>query len=65
MTVRTPCDDDEIGLITPTGRTDAGHRLYDADALARRYRVSLLHQLGLPLDGVGAAIHGDAADVAR
>jgi len=63
MTVRTLRYYEEIGLITPTGRTDAGHRLYGADALEQLYGIAFLRQLGLPLDGVRATIGSQGADV--
>ncbi len=63
MTVRTLHYYEEIGLITPTGRTDAGHRLYGADALEQLYRIAFLRQLALPLDGVRATIRSEGADV--
>lgn len=63
MTVRTLHYYEEIGLLTPTSRTDAGHRLYGPDAIERLYRISLLRQLGLPLDGVRASLENDGADL--
>ena len=52
LTVRTLHYYDQIGLLTPSRRTDAGHRLYDADDVARLYRISLLRGLGFPLDQI-------------
>lgn len=62
MTIRTLHYYEEIGLITPTARTDAGHRLYGPEAVERLYRISYLRQLGLPLDGVRATIE-DSGDL--
>jgi DNA-binding transcriptional MerR regulator/uncharacterized glyoxalase superfamily protein PhnB len=63
MTVRTLHYYEEIGLITPTARTDAGHRVYGSDALEQLYRISFLRRLGLPLDGVRATLATDAGDL--
>ena len=62
MTVRTLRYYEEIGLITPESRTDAGHRLYGPDAVARLYKISLLRQLGLPLNAVQASLEADRTD---
>ncbi|MEM9037098.1 MAG: MerR family transcriptional regulator [Actinomycetota bacterium] len=59
VTVRTLRYYEEIGLLTPAGRTDAGHRLYGAAEVERLYRICLLRQLGLPLDGVRASLEDD------
>src|ERR1700691_5472333 len=45
---------DEIGLLKPSRRTAAGHRLYDGGDVARLYRISLLRRLGFPLDQIAA-----------
>lgn len=58
VTVRTLRYYEEIGLLVPSGRTDAGHRLYGAPEVERLYRIRLLRQLGLPLDGVRASLDG-------
>lgn len=50
LTVRTLHHYDEIGLLTPSARTDAGHRLYGPDDVARLYQVVALRSIGLPLD---------------
>ncbi len=63
MTVRALRYYEEIGLIAPTARSGAGHRLYGADALEQLYRISFLRQLGLPLDGVRATIGRGDGDV--
>ena len=63
MTIRTLHYYEEIGLIPPTARTDAGHRLYGPEALERLYRIAFLRQLGLPLDGVRATMASDPVDV--
>lgn len=52
LTVRTLHHYDEIGLLSPSLRTGAGHRLYTADDLGRLLQVLSLRQLGLSLDDV-------------
>ncbi|MBW3549343.1 MAG: MerR family DNA-binding protein [Proteobacteria bacterium] len=52
VTVRTLHHYDEIGLVRPSGRTDAGYRLYDEDDLARLQQVLFYRELGFPLDEI-------------
>ncbi len=63
LTVRTLHYYEEIGLLSPAGRTAAGHRLYGSDAVEQLYRISLLRQLGLPLDQVRMALETGDHDV--
>lgn len=42
----------DAGVIAPTGLTDAGHRLYDVDAIARLELVRTLRELGAGLDDI-------------
>ncbi len=56
LTVRTLHYYDEIGLVTPSRRSAAGHRLYIADDVARLYRIRLMRRLGFPLDQIAAAM---------
>lgn len=62
MTVRALRYYEEIGLITPQSRTESGHRLYGPDAVERLYKISLLRQLGLPLNAVRASLEADRTD---
>jgi len=52
LTVRTLHHYDEIGLLQPSARLAGGHRLYDADDVARLYRIIRLRQLGFGLSQV-------------
>ena len=52
LTVRTLHHYDEIGLLAPSHRTGAGHRLYTADDLGRLVQILSLRQLGLSLDDI-------------
>lgn len=63
LTVRTLHYYEEIGLLVPDGRTGAGHRLYGAAAVERLYQISLLRQIGLPLDAVRSTLHTDGIDI--
>jgi DNA-binding transcriptional MerR regulator len=53
LTVRTLHHYDDIGLLRPSGRTDAGYRLYDRDDAARLQQIQALRQLGMPLADIG------------
>jgi len=48
-TVRALHHYDHLGLLTPSQRTTAGHRLYTAADVAWLYRIGLLRRLGFPL----------------
>jgi MerR family transcriptional regulator, thiopeptide resistance regulator len=56
LTVRALHHYDHIGLLSPSRRTAAGHRLYTADDVARLYRIRLLRGLGFPLEQIAAAL---------
>lgn len=56
LTVRTLHHYDHIGLLAPSTRTGAGHRLYSAADLDRLYRITLLRRLGFPLEQISAVL---------
>lgn len=56
LTVRTLHHYDELGLLTPADRTEAGYRLYSRDDVERLLRILALRQLGLSLSEVGEAL---------
>ncbi|TCO65606.1 MerR family transcriptional regulator [Actinocrispum wychmicini] len=56
LTVRTLHHYDELGLLTPSERTRAGHRRYTERDLHRLYRIRLLRQLGMSLDSIGSVL---------
>jgi DNA-binding transcriptional MerR regulator len=56
LSVRTLHWYDEIGLLTPSCHTEAGHRLYTAADVARLQQIKSLRQLGLTLDEVRACL---------
>jgi DNA-binding transcriptional MerR regulator len=63
-TVRTVRHYDGIGLLSPSGRTAAGHRRYTERDLRRLYRVLALRSLGLSLEEIMHALDGSADDLA-
>jgi len=56
LTVRTLHHYDQIGLLCPSRRTEAGHRLYDGSDVSRLYRIVLLRRLDMSLDQVAEAL---------
>jgi DNA-binding transcriptional MerR regulator len=50
MTVRTLHHYDEIGLLAPSARSDAGYRLYSHADLLRLQEILVWRQLGFALD---------------
>ena len=59
LTVRTLHHFDHLGLVSPSQRTHAGHRLYDSSDVERLYQVLALRQLGLPLEQIGEVLDGN------
>ena len=60
LTVRTLHHYEEIGLLAPSERTRSGHRLYGPADVERLQKIVGLRQLGLPLEGIRAALDGGA-----
>ncbi len=58
VTVRTLHHYEEVGLLVPDLRTDAGHRLYGRDSIERLQQIQSLQQLGMSLTEVGALLRG-------
>ena len=52
VTVRTLHHYDDIGLLSPCARTEAGYRLYDEDDLLRLQQVLIGRELGLSLEAI-------------
>jgi DNA-binding transcriptional MerR regulator len=59
ITVRTLHHYDAIGLLKPSARTDAGHRLYIYQDIARFHAIQALRQVGLSLNEIGELLRGD------
>ncbi|MFJ6798444.1 MerR family transcriptional regulator [Streptomyces sp. NPDC091268] len=62
VTVRTLHHYDEIGLLSPSGRSHAGHRRYDDADLDRLQQVLFYRELGFPLEEVSALLDDPDAD---
>lgn len=58
LSVRTLHYYEEIGLLSPSRRTGAGHRLYDACDVLRLQRIVSLRQLGFGLEEIRACLSG-------
>jgi MerR family transcriptional regulator, thiopeptide resistance regulator len=52
VSIRTLHHYDEIGLIRPGGRSEAGYRLYELADLERLQQVLFFRELGLPLEEI-------------
>nr|WP_217587720.1 MerR family transcriptional regulator [Lentibacillus saliphilus] len=52
VTVRTLDYYDEIGLLTPSAKTDGGHRLYDEEDVMRLERILALKYMGFSLEQI-------------
>ncbi|MEU4423595.1 HEAT repeat domain-containing protein [Actinoplanes sp. NPDC024001] len=51
---------ESLGLVRPSGRTDAGYRAYDSDDIRRIFHIESLRSLGLSLREVGRALDDPA-----
>src|SRR3954454_20918496 len=47
---------ESLGLVRPTGRTEAGYREYSSDDIRRIFQIESLRSLGLSLREVGRAL---------
>ncbi|MFD5507020.1 MerR family transcriptional regulator [Streptomyces sp. NPDC127051] len=56
VTVRTLHHYDEIGLLSPSTRSSAGHRRYDDADLDRLQRILFYRELGFPLEEVAVLL---------
>jgi DNA-binding transcriptional MerR regulator len=56
VSVRTLHHYDQIGLLSPSGRTDAGYRLYASGDIARLQRIRSLRDLGFSLGEIAALL---------
>ncbi|HUJ56853.1 MAG TPA: MerR family transcriptional regulator [Kofleriaceae bacterium] len=60
ITVRALHHYDELGLVVPSQRTDAGYRLYDDGDVLRLQQVLLYRELGMPLGEIAAVLDDPA-----
>jgi DNA-binding transcriptional MerR regulator len=59
VTIRTLRYYDQIGLFSPSGQTQSGHRLYNESDLLRLQQILSLKELGLTLEEVKSVLAGD------
>jgi MerR family transcriptional regulator, thiopeptide resistance regulator len=62
VTIRTLHHYDDIGLLTPSGRSDAGYRLYEHADLERLQELLFYRELGLGLDEIRRIVENEAYD---
>jgi DNA-binding transcriptional MerR regulator len=65
LTVRTLHHYDDIGLLSPSARSDAGYRLYNRDDIGRLHQVQALRRFGMSLADIGAFLANPEADLAH
>ncbi len=65
LTVRALRYYDEVSLLRPSGRSEAGHRLYNADDVTRLYQVVALRRMGLNVADTRAALATDSQGLIR
>lgn len=58
LTVRTLRYYDQIGLFSPSGQTESGHRLYSEADLSYLHQILSLKELGLSLEEIKSALGG-------
>jgi DNA-binding transcriptional MerR regulator len=59
LSVRTLHYYEEVGLLRPSARTEAGHRLYTEDDVVRLQRILSLRQLGFALEDIRRCLDQD------
>jgi DNA-binding transcriptional MerR regulator len=62
VSVRTLHHYDALGLLRPSGRSEAGYRLYSDGDLERLQQVLLYRELGLPLDDIARLMNDPGFD---
>lgn len=68
LTVRTLHHYDAIGLLSPSGRSESGYRLYNRNDVARLHQIQAIKQLGFSLADVREMLAGSqisAGDLIR
>jgi MerR family transcriptional regulator, thiopeptide resistance regulator len=63
LTIRTLHHYDEIGLLSPSARTSSGYRLYSDEDVRVLERIVLLRGLGMALESIASALHGDGSEL--
>lgn len=59
LSIRTLRYYDQIGLYSPSGHSDSGHRLYTETDITRLQQILSLKELGLSLDEIKSVLAGD------
>ena len=62
VTVRALHHYDELGLLTPSGRSEAGYRLYSYEDLARLREILIWRALGFSLTDIGSLLDDPGHD---
>jgi MerR family transcriptional regulator, thiopeptide resistance regulator len=62
VTVRTLHHYDQVGLLSPSGRSAAGYRLYSAVDVERLRQILTYRELGFPLDEIAGLVDDPSAD---
>ena len=65
ISVRTLHYYDEIGLLTPTQKSEAGYRLYDDKALETLQQILFLREFDIPLKEIKSVMENPALDRTR
>ena len=63
LTVRTLHHYDDIKLLCPSARSDAGYRLYDRCDIERLHRIQALRRMNLSLADIGAMLENEGANL--
>lgn len=58
LTIRTLHHYDDIGLLRPSARSEAGYRLYNRKDITRLHQIQALRGLGMTLAEIGAVLNG-------
>ncbi len=65
LSVRTLHHYDEIGLLSPSRRTESGHRLYSGEDVLRLQRIRSLRSLGFGLEEIRGCLEDPSYSVRR
>lgn len=63
LSVRSLHHYDEIGLLCPSERSEAGYRLYSTSDVERLYKIQALRWIDLPLSEVKEILEGGGSDI--
>jgi DNA-binding transcriptional MerR regulator len=63
LTIRALHHYDEIGLLVPSERSEAGYRLYGEADVERLYRILALREMGFALEDIGALLDREGSDL--